>query len=344
MGGGETTHSYTAAEYRAAYKAAGGDPGPWALEANPDRNFRTSRRKPILGFVMHITAGLTDYVLPDSSAEGTSKYGATTTRDASWHVTTDSDTIIPGIRDSYVAWHAGIGPTDWSHPARPYINDATLGMEQGTSQVDWRRAPADWVERILRNDAVWLAPRVRKYKIPLVVVRDRDVMGDAIMAERPFGFISHAVIAPHNRRDPGMVGNPPTWVDTYPWAQLFAYIREELALLDGIVPEEDDMTMTPQERADFIADIAASVWAFQVPQPARPDGSPVPEPGTWPAKTGLWSANTYAYQAAVKSIDVDALATAIAAKLPSGTDPVTVDELAEAFRKVLGSLDNPTMP
>lgn len=230
-----TYRSFSAAEYRKAGIGA----GPFALEGNPDpekRNYRTSRRKPILGVVMHITVGLTDYVLPDASAEGTTKYGADTTRDASWHVCTDSDGIIPSIRDAYVAWHAGVSSDYWSHPARPYINDATLGMEQGTSQVDWRRAPADWVARILRNDAVWLAPRVKKYGIPLVVVRDRNVMGDAIMAGRPFGFIAHATIAPNNRRDPGMVGNPPTWVDTYPWSQLFTYIREEMALLDGTAP------------------------------------------------------------------------------------------------------------
>lgn len=242
------SRSYTADQYRAAYKAAGGDPGPWALEANPDRNYRTNRRKPILGIVAHITAGLTDYTLPDSSAEGTTKYGATTTADASWHVTIDSDSIIPAVRDAYTAWHAGVGPDYWSHPARPYINDATLGCEQGTSQVDWRRAPDAWVERTLRNFAVWAAPRVKRYRIPLVVVRSRNEMGDAIMAGKPFGFIAHAVIAPHNRRDPGMVGNPPTWVDTYPWAQLFAYIREELALLNPPpAPKwEDAMALSPE--------------------------------------------------------------------------------------------------
>ena len=234
-----TQRSYTAAEYR----KAGVNAGPYALEANPDQNYRTSRRKPIRGIVMHITAGMTDYVAADTSADATTRYGATTTADASWHTTIDSDGIIPCIRDTYVAWHAGVGPDYWSHPARPYVNDATLGIEQGTGQVDWRKAPAWWVERTLRNVAVWCASRVKEYGIPLVVVRNRDTVGDAIMAGRAFGFVAHATMAPHNRRDPGMVGNPPAWVDTYPWAQLFGYIREEMALLTGTAtsPEEDDM-------------------------------------------------------------------------------------------------------
>ena len=243
-----TQRSYTAAEYR----KAGINAGPYALEANPDQNYRTSRRKPIRGIVMHITAGMTDYVAADTSADATTRYGATTTADASWHSCIDSDGIIPCIRDAYVAWHAGVGPDYWPHPARPYVNDATLGIEQGTGQVDWRKAPAWWVERTLRNVAVWCAPRVIKYKIPLIVVRNRDTVGDAIMAGRAFGFVSHATMAPHNRRDPGMVGNPPAWVDTYPWAQLFGYIREEMALLTGTAtsPEEDDM-FEPTDRANL---------------------------------------------------------------------------------------------
>lgn len=229
--------NYTADEYR----KAGINAGPFALEGNPDpakRNYRTERRKPILGVVMHITAGLTDYTSPDSSAEGTTKYGMNTERDASWHVCIDSNGIIPSIRDSYVAWHAGVADI-------PNVNDASLGIEQGTGQVDWRKAPDWWVQRTLRNDAVWLAPRVKKYGIPLVVCRDRDELDRDIRAERKFGFVAHATVAPHNRLDPGMVNG----VDTYPWALLFQYIREELAGTPTS-PEEDDMP-TPEELWDY---------------------------------------------------------------------------------------------
>ena len=237
-----TQRSYTAAEYR----KAGINAGPYALEANPDQNYRTSRRKPIRGIVMHITAGMTDYVAADTSADATTRYGATTTADASWHTTIDSDGIIPCIRDTYVAWHAGVGPDYWSHPARPYVNDATLGIEQGTGQVDWRKAPAWWVERTLRNVAVWCASRVKEYGIPLVVVRNRDTVGDAIMAGRAFGFVAHATMAPHNRSDPGLVSG----VDTYPWAQLFGYIREELT---GTSLEDDMFEATDRTLLQYVS-------------------------------------------------------------------------------------------
>lgn len=216
--------SYTADEYR----AAGPNAGPYALEANPDHNYRTARRKPILGVVMHITAGLSDYTLPDVSAEGTTRYGATTARDASWHVCIDSDGIIPSIRDSYVAWHAGV-------PDIPNVNDATLGIEQGTGTTNWDAKPRDWVERTVRNCAVWLAPRVKAHGIPLVVLRDRAELDRAIRAGRKFGFISHATVAPSNRTDPGIYQGR----DTYPWSLLFQYIREELA--GTPTTPEDDM-------------------------------------------------------------------------------------------------------
>lgn len=222
--------SYTVEEYRSAGISA----GPFALESNPNQNYRTRRRKPILGFVMHITVGASDYTPPDTSAEGTTSYGATTTSQSSWHACTDSGGIIPAIRDEYVAWHAGVSSENWSNPAQPYINDATLGLEQGTGSTNWETKPDWWVDQAIRCAAVWCAPRVKKYGIPLVVVRDRNVMGTAIMAGKPFGFISHGVVAPHNRTDPGLVSGR----DTYPWIMLFQYIKEELGEAEEMQPND----------------------------------------------------------------------------------------------------------
>ena len=321
--------SYTAAEYR----AAGINAGPFALEWNPDQNYRTNRRKPILGIVMHITAGLTDYDLPDSSAEGTTKYGMTTARDASWHVCIDSDGIIPSVRDAFTAWHAGISSDYWSHPARPYINDATLGVEQGTSQVDWRRAPAAWVERTLRNDAVWLAPRVKRYGIPLTVIRDRNVMGDAIMAGRPFGFISHATIAPHNRRDPGIVDG----VDTYPWAQLFQYVRDELAGSTTTPPPmEDDMTLDEFKAAltndsELRLLLGRAVLGYKNTSVSPADAFQNIVNAANPGRV----VEALAADAAL----IDTLSDSIAAKVTI-TGTVTKADVEDALRSVLGGLDN----
>jgi hypothetical protein len=241
-----TYRNYTAAQYR----VAGINAGPYALEGNPDpekRNYRTFRRKSILGVVMHITAGMTDYSGPDTSAEATTRYGADTTRDASWHVCIDSDGIIPSVRDAYTAWHAGV--IDIAN-----VNDATLGIEQGTGQVDWRKAPDAWVDRTIRNVAVWLAPRVIKYQIPLVLTNDRNAIEAAIIANRRFGFTSHKIISPSNRTDPGWIGT----TDTYPWSMLFAYIRQEMALLTNppTPPTEDWFDMaTKQDLENVIKDL-----------------------------------------------------------------------------------------
>lgn len=338
--------SYTADEYR----RAGINAGPYALEGNPDpakRNYRTERRTLILGVAMHITAGMTDYTSPDSSAEGTTKYGMNTERDASWHVCIDSDGIIPSIRDSYVAWHAGVADI-------PNVNDATLGIEQGTGQVDWRKAPDWWVKLTIRNVAVWLAPRVRKYGIPLVVCRDRNDMDRAIRAGRKFGFVAHATVAPHNRRDPGMVGNPPTWIDTYPWALLFQYIREELARLDGDTTPTTPPAPTGGLTMADIDDIMTRLRSIEAKIDEVPNETKTAI--VWYHTEGQPSLYGAAVDAAAKStqlvasLDLATFADAVAdqvearlASLPGGT-AATKEVVAEAVRDVLGSLNDPVTP
>jgi hypothetical protein len=90
--------------------------------------------------------------------------------------------------------------------------------------------------------------------------------------------------------------------------------------------------------ADNLAQIADAVWAKMIDHPSEAGRQ-------WPARTGLWSANVYAYQAATKALDLDALAASIVAKLPAGTTgELTMDQVRAAselaLRDVLGSVDN----
>ena len=77
----------------------------YPLIGNPHHHFYTTRDLPILMGVMHITAGLTDLVGEDSSAESTIRYSSTTAIQASYHGIVDYDTIhqrtphgVPGAR------------------------------------------------------------------------------------------------------------------------------------------------------------------------------------------------------------------------------------------------------
>lgn len=299
--------SYTAAEYR----AAGINAGPYALEQNPSHNYRETRRKPILGVVMHITVGPEDYTPPDSSAEATTKYGMSMTRDASWHVCIDSDGIIPSVRDEFVAWHAGVADI-------PNVNDATLGIEQGKNTTNWNAPPDWWVESILRNVAVWLAPRVKKYGIPLVVLRDRDELDAAIRAGRKFGFVAHATVAPSNRTDPGIYQGR----DTYPWARLFDMIREELAGDVPTSPEEDDMAYSESDLTRIVRN-AVFGNTFPGASDARFDDVVV---ATWRAARDA---------ADLDPAELEQLASAVVAKFDQPDVNITAEEVAREIVRQL---------
>lgn len=210
--------SYTPAEYRGIADPIANE-GGWALEDNPNKRYYSTRSGwPILMVCMHITDGIADFTPPDLSAESTAQYGMTTTNQASWHVVIDSDSIIPCLQDSRSAWAQGVTGYQFNNPG--------LGVEIATKGTDWRTKPAWWVEQALRNVAVWLAPRVVRYNIPLRVERDRDAVQAKILARQPVGFTNHGDLDPNNRTDPGIVGA--LRIDTFPWEQLFGYIREEI--------------------------------------------------------------------------------------------------------------------
>lgn len=206
--------------------------GPWALEnrtaADLDGGGRyySTRKLPVLGIVLHITAGLTDTVGEDTSAESTARYGSTTTVPASWHVVVDSDSIVPCLQDRRTAWHAGAVGYNFNSP--------TLGIEIGLKSTDWRTLPDEHVEKILRNVAVWAAPRCIQYGIPLVLRRDRDEVQSFINLKKPFGFAYHADLSPTTRTDPGLVGA--SRVDTFPLERFWAILAEEIAVRRGVPP------------------------------------------------------------------------------------------------------------
>lgn len=187
--------------------------------------------------VQHITAGLTDYIAPDFSADNTQNWGRNPASNVSWHDICDSDSAIPCLPGTYTAWHAA------------GYNSRSIGQEIGTGGTDWGQKPEGWVEKVLRNSAKLWAPHVIKYKIPLRKVNKAQV--DAELAKgrnaKPLGFIGHGDLDPRNRTDPGLFRGK----DTFPWATLFAYIQDEIDRLTGKPKVEDKPQSKPSSKVSI---------------------------------------------------------------------------------------------
>lgn len=174
------------------------------LMANPNKHYYTTRRSPILGIVLHVTAGAqdTDMIGEDGSAASTIRYGQTVTRAASWHGIVDSDDVVDCLPDSCTAFHV-----------KGY-NSPTLGLEICNLDAVWANKPTDWTKATIANAAAWCVPKVTVYGLPLRLASKAEVDAD-IKAGRPFGFTYHAWLDPARRRDPGQ---------DFPTTLLFAYL------------------------------------------------------------------------------------------------------------------------
>jgi N-acetyl-anhydromuramyl-L-alanine amidase AmpD len=180
----------------------------------PAKKYYPTRNKPVLGIVLHITAGLQDLGLDgtDESAEGTIKWALSREPEVSWHAGADTDGVELCVPDWYTAWHA------------KGVNSATVGLEISKLNVDWdvgqNGITQEWVDKTLRNAARYLAAIVKKHGIPLTLVTDKYVVDKAIAANRKFGFVYHSTTSAGTRSDPGK---------NFPIGKLFAYIKAELA-------------------------------------------------------------------------------------------------------------------
>ena len=189
--------------------------------------FYRTRKKPVLGIVLHITAGLQDlgFVGTDESAEGTIRWALNSGARVSWHAGADTDGVELCIPDWFTAWHA------------TGVNSATVGIEISKLNVDWSTASVSdrWVEATLRNAARYLAAIVKKHGLPLTLQTSKAAVDDAIAANRKFGFVYHSTTSAGTRSDPGK---------NFPIDRLFDMIRAELAgstTTTPTSPQEDEM-------------------------------------------------------------------------------------------------------
>lgn len=182
-----------------------------ALRANGRRfhGYPTRPAAPDL-VVIHDTESVLDTVGPDGGAENVARYQSTTDRPSSYHRIIDSDSVVVTLPDSAVAFGAKGANTRGLH--------ASLAMRV----VDWqdrrpvaaqRRAAA--LEGLAHVTAEWCL----RYGIPVrLLTRAQYLAGES-------GIVSHALVDPTRRSDPGPL---------FPWPQFLARVS---ALLDPTAPE-----------------------------------------------------------------------------------------------------------
>jgi hypothetical protein len=165
-------------------------------------NFYRSRRGPILGIVVHCTAGLQGRPTgADSSAEQTAKYALNTTRKVSWHSGSDRDSHLRLLPDEYVAWHcAG-------------ANTHTIGHEISKHDTTWADEDPAWVEQTLQQAADCLRLRALRWRIPLRRASVDELRRSVADGGPPVGFLAHSDLDPARRYDPGV---------DFPWARFLA--------------------------------------------------------------------------------------------------------------------------
>ena len=191
-------------------------------QPNPNGpHYYTTRNRPLLAIVVHVTAGLEDLdTVDDHSAEATAQYAATTGTEVSWHSGSDTDSWIDLLPAGFTAWHATA------------YNSTTYGHEISKKHTDWRSMPTEWVRKTLGFAAAGLRVKALANGIPMRKATraelDREIANyNAGRPWQPVGFISHAELQ-SDRTDPGFVSG----LDTFPWNDFFA-LMGELSMYDN---------------------------------------------------------------------------------------------------------------
>lgn len=186
--------------------------------------------------VIHAAESEPDISGADTGAEGVANYASTTTRPVSWHETIDSDSSLPMLPDSYVAFHV-----------RGY-NTCSVGCEIATRAHKWPELPDWWKAAVYRNVAAWVDRKSRAHNIPkrLITRAEADAAGR--------GVIGHNRLDPTRRTDPGA---------NFDWDAVLTQEEDMYARNDN-APSDADVKWL-QARLNW--------WNFGSPQPPlEPDG------------------------------------------------------------------------
>jgi N-acetyl-anhydromuramyl-L-alanine amidase AmpD len=278
----------------------------------PPKSWTNANRSSVQLIVIHTTEGSAHA----QSAEDGAAYDARRTDGTSAHYFVDSNTVVQCVRTN-----------DQAHTARSQGNRRGIQYElcgrAGWSAATWA---GDYQQAMLRLAARQAARDAKKWDIP---VRHLTVAQVAAGAK---GFCSHHDITRAFPQDNGSHTDPGP---NFPWTQFLNLVRAEL--------EEDDMP-TAEE-------IARATWAYPLSSPwlgveDRPAGDWIKFADAGRRDmTELGKSLTAAIQAvaAKDSVDEQALAAELApavaalvvSRLPSGTDPVSQEEVTTAVKAAL---------
>ena len=176
-------------------------------------NTSRSRNRVPTCVIMHtaestnLVAGMSKQALKeiaaDDTAERVARYGATTTRQVSWHVVVDSNSIIWCLPDRFKAWHASS------------LNSASLGIELACRASIWPKPSTrpEWIDAILENAASVVALWCADYGIPPERISREQAHRDVK------GILGHGDADPSRRSDPGVA---------FPWQKFLRLVRERL--------------------------------------------------------------------------------------------------------------------
>lgn len=159
----------------------------YPLLANPHKHYHSTRYKSIDLIVLHVTAGLEDLDMKgvDHTATQTNEYGATTTREVSWHAVADSDSVEDSLPAEYTAFHV-----------KDY-NSGSLGLEICNKDARWDNKPKMWVVATLRNAAKKCHAWEKENNIPRILRTKAEIDAGAR------GYTYHMFLDPDRRHDPG---------------------------------------------------------------------------------------------------------------------------------------------
>jgi len=193
----------------------------WLDDNPPARSqFRTGRRSAVTGaIVIHTAENLADEVGPDTGAENVANFIKNRSTAGSYHVLVDSDSAVRMVEFTNEAFHVRGGGNAWS-----------LGLSFATQASKWAQLQPDWAPRaVIRAgfEAARMAEWVRA--TTGIVVPAKRITLAQFNAGVP-GFISHAMVDPDRRTDPGPL---------FSWEAFLNEFEKSMRLLSKQYPIND---------------------------------------------------------------------------------------------------------
>jgi hypothetical protein len=162
---------------------------------------------------VHTAENTPDYVAFDGGAEGVANFIRTRSTPGSYHELVDSDSHINLVDWMDEAYHDGTG-----------TNRHSWGLSFATRADVWPLAPQAWRDGAIDRGAARAAAYARWLRARSgIIIPTRRLTAAQARARVP-GFVTHALLDPGRRSDPGR---------EFPWEQFFnRYLRH----LGGVAP------------------------------------------------------------------------------------------------------------